>query len=177
MKNPIKLVIGILVIAVLVMWCGTREIVVADKNLHKSEGSLKNDKLPNIYKSKVAIKNGNLVIFKNESGEISEIYNLSNLDKFINDINLNKKSNISILEYTTEDKSLIRFVNLQDIESGIKYMNYDCTSKKYFKVSDLKYFSKFEKQKNGQNIKYVLLNNKDTNEDFTVMKFNKNSIK
>lgn len=128
-----------------------------------------------------AISDGNIVMLSTSSTE-NNVYNISRLDEFINNINSGKKDKIRIIKYALQgNKTLIN--KLEDVEfDGQKLMHVGYNT--YAKTGDTSkpipvVFAKIGRSSSNNGIRYSICESKDTPDNMgaNLISFFKSNIK
>jgi hypothetical protein len=144
-----------------------------------------NLKKPDIEEARdfeTSLRNGSVIMIERDYSKEREVYNIGNLDKFLESFNNNKEGYVRIIKGMIEhDKFLVNKLDEYETDGKvIKHLVYDSyADKNKFIPGRSSYSPRMAKSSPDNSIRYSILQSKDTPDNMgaTVISFDKSWIK
>ncbi|AOR25059.1 hypothetical protein [Clostridium taeniosporum] len=161
------------------------DIIEEEKKLEASYEEKNGLKKPDIEEARdfeASLKNGSVIMISRDNSKELEVYNITNLDNFIDSFNKGKEGYVRIIKGSIiHNKFLVNKLDEYETDGKIvKSISYDAYSNKdKFTAGSPIYSPKIVKTYPDNSIRYAILESKDTPDNMgaTVISFDKSSIK
>lgn len=157
-----------------------------EENKKLSFNELINLDKPSIEDAKdfnLSLKNGSVIMFSKDNSREHEIYNISNLDKFIDSFNSGEEAYVRVIKGSLKLDGTFILNKLDEYETDGKYIkttSYDVSSDKNELIGGKPiYAAKITKTVLDDGIRYSICGSKDTPDDMgaTVISFGNDDVK